>query len=480
MRRRQVLQSPIALAGALLADRCGLAATAAGAPFPSGFRWGVATAAYQIEGAVKDDGRGESVWDRFSHTPGKVKNGDNGDVACDSYHRYLDDVALMRRLHIDSYRFSISWPRIQADGSGAPNPKGIDHYKRLVGALHDAGIRPLVTLYHWDLPQALVDRGGWTRRDTAARFTDYAQIVARALGPEVGHWAIFNEPKACTHYGYLPEHNEPCGTDPSKFLLASHVINLAQGDTFRAMKAIDPAFRIGGAYDVSPMFAATDSDADRAAAERFHRFQNLWFLKPPLTGQYPEGVLPSDRLHALLGFEDGDEKRMRAELDYIGINYYSRFFVSDVPQGNGIPGLNAQPHWGAPDARERTDFGWEVYPPGLYEIVQTIARETGHRPIEITENGAAYGIGPDAQGRVRDAKRIDFLRSHLAQVARAIADGLPIQGYHCWSLLDNFEWTSGYSQRFGLVHVDYANRQKRTIKDSGQWYAKVAAGNRLV
>jgi beta-glucosidase len=258
------------------------------------------------------------------------------------------------------------------------------------------------------------------------------------------------------------------------------VINLAQGDTFRAMKAIHPAFRIGGAYDVSPMFAATDSDADRAAAERFHRFQNLWFLKPPLTGQYPEGVLPSDRLHALLGFEDGDEKRMRAELDYIGINYYSRFFVSDVPQGNGIPGLNAQPHWGAPDARERTDFGWEVYPPGLYEIVQTIARETGHRPIEITENGAAYGIGPDAQGRVRDAKRIDFLRSHLAQVARAIADGLPIQGYHCWSLLDNFEWTSGYSQRFGLVHVDYANRQKRTIKDSGQWYAKVAAGNRLV
>jgi len=480
MRRRQVLQSPIALAGALIADRCGLAATAAAVSFPHGFRWGVATAAYQIEGAVKDDGRGESVWDRFSHTPGAVKNGDTGDVACDSYHRYLDDVALMRELHVNSYRFSISWPRIQADGSGAPNPKGIDHYKRLVGALREAAIRPLVTLYHWDIPQALVDRGGWTRRDTAARFTDYAQIVARALGSEVEHWAIFNEPKACTHYGYLPEHSEPCGTDPSKFLLASHVINLAQGDTFRAMKAIDPAFRIGGAYDVSPMFAATDSDADRAAAERFHRFQNLWFLKPPLTGRYPEGVLPPERLHALLGFEDGDEKRMRAELDWIGINYYSRFFVSDVPQGNGVPGLNAQPHWGAADARERTDFGWEVYPQGLYEIARTIARETGHRPIEITENGAAYGIGPDAQGRVRDAQRIDFLRGHLEQVARAIADGLPIRGYHCWSLLDNFEWTSGYSQRFGLVHVDYANRQKRTIKDSGQWYAKVAAANALV
>jgi len=480
MRRRQVLQSPIALAGALIADRCGLAATAAAVSFPHGFRWGVATAAYQIEGAVKDDGRGESVWDRFSHTPGAVKNGDTGDVACDSYRRYLDDVALMRQLHVSSYRFSISWPRIQADGSGAPNPKGIDHYKRLVGALREAGIRPLVTLYHWDIPQALVDRGGWTRRDTAARFTDYTQIVARALGSEVEHWAIFNEPKACTHYGYLPEHSEPCGTDPSKFLLASHVINLAQGDTFRAMKAIDPAFRIGGAYDVSPMFAATDSDADRAAAERFHRFQNLWFLKPPLTGRYPEGVLPPERLHALLGFEDGDEKRMRAELDWIGINYYSRFFVSDVPQGNGVPGLNAQPHWGAADARERTDFGWEVYPQGLYEIARTIARETGHRPIEITENGAAYGIGPDAQGRVRDAQRIDFLRGHLEQVARAIADGLPIRGYHCWSLLDNFEWTSGYSQRFGLVHVDYANRQKRTIKDSGQWYAKVAAANALV
>src|SRR5262249_51930358 len=277
----------------------------------------VATAAYQIEGAVKDDGRGESAWDRFAHTPGSVKNGDTGDVACDSYRRWRDDVALLRELKLNSYRFSIARPRIQPTGSGAANAKGTDHYKRLVDALHAANIRPLVTLYHWDIPQALVERGGWSNRDTAARFTDYAQIVTRALAPQVKDWAIFNEPKACTHYAYLPEQSEPCGYDPAKFLRASHVINLAQGETLRAMKAIDASARSGGACDLSPMFPASDSLADRAAAERFPRFQNLWFLRPALSGRYPDGVVPDDRLAELLDIREGDEKRMRADLDFV-------------------------------------------------------------------------------------------------------------------------------------------------------------------
>lgn len=448
--------------------------------FPRGFRWGAASSSYQTEGAVHEDGRGESVWDRFSHTPGVVKNGDNGDIACDSYHRYKEDAALLRRLNLNAYRYSIAWPRIQPNGSGPANQKGLDHYKRVTDAILEANVRPLVTLYHWDIPQALVDKGGWANRDMVARFTEYTGIMAHALADRVGQWGLFNEHKAATGFGYLPLYNEPCGNDPYKFLKATHVINLAQGESFRLLKSINPALRVGSMYDVSPMYPASDSVADRDAAERFHRLQNLWFLKPPLTGQYPEGVLPPGRMHDLLGFRDGDETRVRAELDYIGVNYYSRFFVHDAPEFQSIPGLNARPVWGAIDARDRTDYGWEIYPQGLYEILHTIAREAGRRSIEVTENGAAYNTEPDASGRISDLKRIEFLRSHLRQLARAINDGLPIEGYYCWSLMDNFEWTAGYSQRFGLVYVDYADNCKRTIKESGHWYAKMAAANKLV
>jgi beta-glucosidase len=489
MQRRQILQSTLALAGAILTGRASrvralsqLGSDAIEAPveFPSGFRWGAASSSYQTEGAVHEDGRGESVWDRFSHTPGVVKNGDNGDIACDSYHRYKEDAALMRQLNLNAYRYSIAWPRIQPNGSGPPNQKGLDHYKRVTDAILEANVRPLVTLYHWDIPQALVDKGGWANRDMVARFTEYAGIMAHALADRVGQWGLFNEHKAATGFGYLPLYNEPCGNDPYKFLKATHVINLAQGESFRLLKSISPALRVGSMYDLSPMYPASDSVADQAAAERFHRLQNLWFLKTPLTGQYPEGVLPPERMHELLGFRDGDEARVRAELDYIGVNYYSRFFVHDAPEFQSIPGLNARPVWGATEARDRTDYGWEVYPQGLYEILHTIAREIGHRSIEVTENGAAYNTAPDASGRISDVKRVEFLRSHLRQVARAIKDGLPIESYYCWSLMDNFEWTAGYSQRFGLVYVDYAANCKRTIKESGHWYARTAAANKLV
>lgn len=448
--------------------------------FPADFRWGAATAAYQVEGAVGQDGRGESIWDRFSHTPGATFDGDTGDVACDSYQRYPEDVALLKRFNLDSYRFSIAWPRIQPDGLGAINPAGIAYYDRLVDALLSEGIRPLVTLYHWDLPQALEDQGGWPNRDTAQRFTDYVSTVATALGDRVDHWLIFNEPKTFTGAGYWHGVHAPGRRDPMAFLKATHTVNLAQGSSFRALKAVNAGFQIGSAFDVGPMFPAASSYADIAAAERWHRFQNLWFIHPALHGCYPAGVLPADRLEALLGWLPGDEQIVRAPLDFLGLNYYSPSLVSHAPEGNGIPGLDVKVQWAkAPGANRTTDIGWDIYPPGLYDIVMRMAAETGNLPIEITENGAACNVGLDATGSVHDAQRISYLREHLHELARAVRDGAPVRAFHCWSLLDNFEWARGYSQRFGLVHVDFANQQARTVKESGHWYAKVAATNRV-
>jgi len=474
-----VLGAGLALPASWL-SRCTMARipSEVGRHFPPGFHWGAATSAYQIEGAVHIDGRGESVWDRFSHTPGVTKDGATGDVACDSYHRWPEDLALLKRLGVNAYRFSIAWPRIQPQGAGAPHRRGLEYYARLVDALLEADIQPLPTLYHWDIPQALIEAGGWPNRDTARRFSDYASIMGRALGDRVRRWVIFNEPKAATGYGYLPQHREPCGTDALQHLRASHVINLAQGQAFAALKAIDPRLQASSAFDVSPMFPASDSELDHAAAERFHRFQNLWYLTPALEGRYPSGVIPPERLHQLLDFREGDEQDVRADLDFIGLNYYSRFFVRHAPLASGIPGLDVDPHWGAAAAENRTDLGWEVYPQGLYEIMARIHRETGgQRPLYVTENGAAYNDAPGPDGRVRDSRRIDYLRTHLRTLDRAIADGLPVRGYYCWSLLDNFEWLQGYRARFGLVYVDFDHEQRRVMKDSAAWYARVAASN---
>jgi beta-glucosidase len=448
--------------------------------FPAGFLWGSATAAYQIEGAFKADGRGESIWDRFSHTAGATQNGDTGDVACDSYRRYAEDVALLEQLNLKSYRFSISWPRIQANGRGAPNPLGIAYYDRLVDELLRAGIRPLATLYHWDLPQALEEQGGWPNRDTAQRFTDYVAAVGSVLADRVGQWLIFNEPKTFTGAGYWQGVHAPGRRDPLAFLKSTHTVNLAQGSAFRALKATNSKLQIGSAFDVGPMFPATRSYADMAAAERWHRFQNLWFVQPALHGHYPEGVLPADRQEELLGWRSGDEEIVRAPLDFLGLNYYSPSVVSHAPEGGGVPGLRVQVDWAkAPGSNATTDIGWDIYPSGFYDIVTRMAHETGNLPIEITENGAAYNAGPDATGSIHDTQRIDYLREHLRELARAIRDGAPVRAYHYWSLLDNFEWARGYSQRFGLVHVDFENQQVRTIKESGHWFGKVAATNRV-
>ena len=483
MNRRQLVQGGLA-SGSLLGLPRHMSARAAESSssdaFPTGFMWGAATAAYQVEGAWAEEGKGESIWDRFAHTPGRIKNQATGDVACDSYHLYGDDIALLQALHIKSYRFSISWPRVMPAGAGAMNPAGLDYYKRLVDALLAAGIRPLVTLYHWDLPQALEDAGGWPQRDMAGRFADYCAAVAGPLGDRVEDWCLFNEPKTFTHVGYWYGAHAPGRKDPLACLKATHTVNLAHGQGFRALKAVKSSFQVGSVFDVAAMVPATETEADMAAAERWHKFLNLWFVTPVLDGHYPQGVLPSDRQAALLGMRPGDEVLMRAPLDFVGLNYYTRYTVHDAPEGNGMPGVNVRAEWAEGPGLAKTDGGWAIDPQGFYDILVRMAAAIGDRPIEITENGAAYNALPDANGRVADGKRVDYIRAHLVALLRAMNDGVPVRSYHCWSLMDNFEWAEGYSQRFGLAAVDHAASRRRTIKDSGHWYARVAETNRIV
>jgi beta-glucosidase len=454
-------------------------AAQAGASFPRNFLWGTATAAYQVEGAWNADGKGESIWDRFAHTPGKVKDGATGDIACDTYHRYAQDIEQMKRMGMKSYRFSVSWPRIQPTGAGAVNQKGLDYYKRLTDALLTAGIRPMCTLYHWDLPQALEDRGGWPNRRTADYFAEYAGTMARALGDRINTWAIFNEPWVFTMCGYGLGIHAPGRKDYNLFLRAAHTVNLAQGMAFRAMKAVAPRTSIGSAYSMSPGEPAMDTVRDNEAVERFNAFNNTWFLDTALHGRYPQAYLSGD-VHAAMGMQPGDESLMRAQLDWIGINYYYRTIVSPSEFAPGSP-----PGWASLGFTQRkgnqgpmTENDWEVWPRGIYEIVNRISRHYDRPIIEITENGCSFSDWPDTAGHVHDARRTEFHRAHLAELARAIRDGANVRGYHAWSLLDNFEWADGYSQRFGLTYVDYRD-QRRLVKDSGLWYGRVAAANRL-
>jgi beta-glucosidase len=442
--------------------------------FPDGFQWGTSTASYQIEGAWQQDGKGESIWDRFAHTPGVIKGDHTGDVACDSYHRFAEDIALMREMQQTSCRFSIAWPRIQPHGVGPANAKGLDHYRRRVDALLDAGIRPFPTLYHWDLPQALEERGGWPERDTAGRFADYAEIVARALGDRVSDWMIFNEPAIFTLMGYFAGIHAPGRRDLEAYLRATHTVNLAQGDAFRALRAARSEAAIGTAFSMSACEPAGDSEEDRDAAERFHALTNLWYLEPALRGRYPDAFVggpPFERM----GVRDGDFERMRAPLDFLGINLYTRTLVAHREvEPLGVRAVAVGPIGGSQGPK--TDFGWEVWPNALYDVLMRITRDYDQPRIEITENGCSYADGPDASGVIRDHRRIDFYRGYLEAVARAIEHGADVRGYHAWSLLDNFEWSEGYEQRFGLVWVDFATGS-RTLKESGRWYGRVAAEN---
>jgi beta-glucosidase len=443
--------------------------------FPKDFIWGTATASYQVEGAWKEDGKGESIWDRFSHTTGLVKGADTGDVACDSYHRYKEDVAIAKKLNQKSYRFSISWPRIQADGTGKPNPKGLDYYKRLADELHAANIRPLVTLYHWDLPQALEDKGGWPNRDMVGRFSEYADIVVRALGDRVNHWCIFNEPWVFTVLGYSLGIHAPAKKDFDAFLRASHVVNLSQGQAFRAIKAVNPKLQVGTAFSMAFCQPATDSEADRKAADRAHALNNVWFLDPALRGSYPHAFPDGNPLDAM-GVKPGDMELVKAPLDFLGINYYSRLIIAAGTPGKAEKSTGVDRSNGKDGPK--TDMGWEVWPDGFHNLLMRITNDYNKPIIEITENGCSYIDALNVHGEVPDQRKIEYLRGYLSALARAIKDGANVRAYHCWSLLDNFEWAEGYTQRFGIVYVDFRD-QRRIIKSSGHWYGKLAATGNL-
>ena len=491
MNRREFLNYSATFAGSAAFSRYAIAATPfisaasdsatppvdiAGARFPSGFLWGTATASYQVEGAWEEDGKGKSIWDTFSHTVGKVKGGDTGDVACDSYHRFKEDIALMKQMNQKSCRFSVAWPRIQPTGTGQVNQKGLDFYNRLVDELMGAGIRPMCTVFHWDLPQALEDKGGWPNRDLYKHFADYAGIVAKSLGDRVNTWAIFNEPWVFTNLGYYSGIHAPGRKDYDLFLKAAHTVNLAQGEAFRAMKVVSPKAQIGSAFSMAPVEPATDSAADKAASDRFHAMNNVYFLYTAKHGEYPKAFAEGTPFE-VMGFKEGDGKIMQAPLDWVGINYYNRRVVADAGKG-GDPYTHYR-EW-MPAEGPITYNGWEVWPRGIYDIVTRISNEYSKPIIEITENGCSYSDAPlpEDPSKVPDQRRIDFYREHLAELARAIKDGADVRGYHAWSLLDNYEWAEGYSQRFGMVYVDFRD-QKRTIKDSGHWYGHVAATNRL-
>jgi len=440
--------------------------------FPKDFFWGASTAAYQVEGAWQEDGKGESIWDRFSHTTGLVKGSFNGDVACDSYHRYKEDIEIMKKLNLTSFRLSLSWPRIQADGTGAPNQKGLDHYKRLLDALHEAKIRPLVTAYHWDLPQALQDKGGWPNRDTEKYFAEYASIVANALGDRIHTWAIFNEPAIFTGLGYFLGVHAPGLTDFAAFLRATHTVNLAQGSAFRAIKAASPKAEVGTAFSTTYCQPKTNSEADKAASERYHAIANAWFMDPVLKGHYPD-ALAAAITPEQLGIQPGDMEKIKSPFDFLGINYYNRTIVHEA---NDWGPLHVKGEQG-PDG-PKTEFFWEVWPDGFHDMLMRVTHDYNKPVIEVTENGCSYGDAPDAHDRVADQRRIDYCRAYIGGMARAIRDGANIRGYNHWSLMDNFEWAEGYTQRFGLTFVDFQT-QKRTIKDSGKWYAELAATGKL-
>lgn len=431
--------------------------------FPPGFLWGAATAAFQIEGAWDEDGKGESIWDRFSHTPGAIADNDNGNIACDHYHRYEDDVAVMQQIGLRAYRFSISWPRIQPTGRGAANPPGLDFYDRLVDALLAAGIRPFVTLYHWDLPQALQDQGGWARRKTCGYFAEYAGLLARRLGDRVSRWVTFNEPRIVMDHGYRSGEHPPGMQDPEIALQVGHHLMVAHGMAAEAMRAAAPELKMGIVLDLKGIDPATDSAEDRAAAEEVWRDDIAFFLDSLFEARYPPGVWEpgAETPHPVL---DGDMALISQPLDFLGVNYYSRERISAQGSVERIPGV------------EYTAMGWEVHPSSLGNLLRRISQEYRLPPIYITENGAAFKdeVAPD--GSIHDQRRIEYIRQHLIQIHSVIGQGVDVRGYFVWSLLDNFEWLHGYGKRFGIVRVDYESLE-RTIKDSGHWYGQVIAGN---
>ena len=452
--------------------------------FPEGFLWGTASSACQIEGGAGEDGRGDSIWDRFARRPGRVAGGATPAVACDHYHRYRDDVALMARLGLGAYRFSIAWPRIYPRGYGAVNRPGLDFYDSLTDALLEHGITPVATLYHWDLPQGLQTRGGWPARDTARYFADFAEQVARRLGDRITLWITLNEPQVAAHLGHEHGIHAPGTRGLAGALQAAHHLLLAHGLAVEVLRDLVPRARVGIALNLAPVDPAGDSAADADAASRADGYFNRWFLDPLLRGSYPEDLQDAYReLELLPEVAEGDAEVIAAPLDFLGVNYYFRWVVAagvaaaatDAAAGSGPRqrelGFRVT-NVGAGQREGFTAMGWEVYPAGLSEMLLRLHEEYAPAALYVTENGAAYEDAPAADGSVDDHDRERYLRVHLEAVHEALAAGAPIGGYFAWSLLDNFEWTQGYRKRFGLVRVDF-DSQRRTPKRSALWYRDV-------
>ena len=446
--------------------------------FPDDFVWGTATAAYQIEGATRVDGRGASIWDTFTRRPGAIVGGDTGDIADDHYHLFRDDVALIRDLGLDAYRFSIAWPRIQPDGRGAPNQAGIDFYRRLAENLLENGITPWATLYHWDLPQALEDSDGWMNRDTAHRFADYAGIVAEQLGDVIGNWITLNEPWCSSFLSYAGGEHAPGRHEGTAAAQAAHHLLLGHGLGLSAIRSARPDATAGITLNLYSVVPASGSDADVDAARRIDGLANRFFLDPVLRGSYPEDVLDD------LGQTDwfaahapsDDLALISAPIDFLGINYYSRHTTragapSSRPSANPGSEFVEMVDTGA----ARTQMGWEIHPDGMIDVLAMAHELAPELPLYITENGAAYPDVVLPDGSIDDTERLEYIRDHIAAGAEAIRRGIPLQGYFVWSLMDNFEWAWGYSRRFGIVHVDYET-QKRTPKASAYWLAGMLDG----
>jgi beta-glucosidase len=444
--------------------------------FPPGFLWGASTSAYQIEGAVNEDGRGPSIWDTFSHTPGKTHGGDTGDIACDSYHRLEEDLGLLSELGVGGYRFSVAWPRIQPTGRGPVNQRGLDYYRALVEGLRERGIRPAATVYHWELPQALEDLGGWANRDTADRFAEYAQLLAHTLGDQVAMWITLNEPLQAAHQGYRVGTHAPGKTNPALAAAATHHLLLGHGLATQAMRSALPGrVPVGIALDLHPVRPASEDALEAAAV--LDAEHNRIFLEPVLHGTYPAAARPELLPPAQL-IEADDMRTICVPVDFLGVNYYSPYYVrlgdwdelrlgeSALPGHPGVVGY-------APPELPRTNMGWLIEPHGLYDILVALDREAPRLPLYITENGCAADDYVTPEGEVNDGERIAFLEGHLEAAWQAIQDGVNLAGYFHWSLMDNFEWARGYQRRFGLYFVDFGT-QRRLPKRSAAFYSKVA------
>ncbi len=437
------------------------------ARFPQGFLWGAATASYQIEGAVNEDGRGVSIWDTFAATPGKVFQGDNGSVAANHYHQMAEDVDLMAQLGLGAYRFSIAWPRIQPDGRGAVIAAGLDFYERLVDTLLAKGIQPFATLYHWDLPQQLEDEGGWLKRETAYAFADYAELVAKRLGDRVAGWITINEPWCIAYLGYGIGIHAPGKRDRQGCVEAGHHVMLAHGLALPRIRAyVNASAKVGITLNFSPAYPADERPETQRDMALADDFGNRWFTDPLFKGHYPEHLFEALGVNSPT-IEEGDMALISAPIDFLGVNNYSRVVVRGLEK----PPLADACHIVAPiPGACYTEMGWEIFPQGLTDILVWLHQEYAVPALYVTENGAAFVDTWDGNGHVSDPRRVDYLRDHIEALTKALEQGVALEGYFVWSLMDNFEWAEGYSKRFGVVYIDYATQQ-RIVKDSGHWYA---------